>query len=403
MFNTFLSSSLVFHLALILPFIICLCVGPRLIAILRAMKAGQPIREARKGVLAPEHSAKVGTPTMGGVMLIGSVLLVNFLFNDLMDPRLQCCLLVTTLTALLGFMDDYAKITKHSTDGVSGWFKIAIQAVAAVACAFYLYKMVPGITEIMVPYYGMLDLGLFFIPFALLVIIGSSNAVNLTDGLDGLAGSCMVIAAIAFAVIAVAAEAFPCSLFLVSIASACIGFLWFNAHPAKVFMGDTGSLALGGALGTVAICTHSALILVVIGGVFVAEAVSVMIQVMWFKLSRKLYGEGRRFFRMAPIHHHFEKGGVPETQVVARFIIVTFFLALTGLCLTLNAVKYEQQRAMEEAGFSDDFSPYTVGENEPPVSPEEGCCIPDENGQPLPPAMRPAEAPAEEPAPAPAE
>ena len=326
-----------FLLALLVPFTVSLCIGGRVVDILRAMKAGQPIREARKGVLAPEHQGKVGTPTMGGVMIIGLLLLCSVLFFDMADPRLQCCVFVTAVTALLGWLDDYAKITQHSTDGVSGWFKIAIQAVAATGAAFYLYVTVPGISALYVPFYGMLNLGVFFIPLALLVIIGSSNAVNLTDGLDGLASGCMMIACLAFIAIlmfTVTATPTPVMLFLITIVSACAGFLWFNCHPARMFMGDTGSLALGGALGTAAVCTQTELLLVVVGGVFAAEAVSVMIQVMWFKYTRITRGEGVRVFRMAPIHHHFEKGGLSETQVCVRFWIVALFLGALGLALS---------------------------------------------------------------------
>ena len=321
-------------LALLVPFIGSMLIGPKLIAILRAMKAGQPIRQACGGCLAPEHQAKVGTPTMGGLMIIGLIMLTSILFLDMGNPKLQCCLLVMGVTAILGFLDDWAKITKKSTDGVSGWFKIALQAVAALACAGYLYYLDPAIARVLVPFYGTLDLGIFFIPFAMLVIIGSSNAVNLTDGLDGLASGCMVVAAMAFLSICLTLSEVALANYLLCIAAACLGFLWFNAHPAKVFMGDTGSLSLGGALGTVAVCTHTELLLVIIGGVFVAEACSVMIQVMWFKVSRKLYGEGRRFFRMAPIHHHFEKCGWSETQVCVRFWIIAFFLAVFGLILS---------------------------------------------------------------------
>ena len=320
-------------LALLVPFVGSMLIGPRLIAILRAMKAGQPIREASKGVLAPEHQAKVGTPTMGGLMIIGLILLTSVLFLDMGNPKLQCCLLVMSVTAILGFLDDWAKITKKSTDGVSGWFKIALQTVAALVCASYLYYLDPTIARVLVPFYGTIDLGYFFIPFAMLVIIGSSNAVNLTDGLDGLASGCMVVAAIAFLSLCLTLGEIALANYLLCIAAACLGFLWFNAHPAKVFMGDTGSLSLGGALGTVAVCTHTELLLVVIGGVFVAEACSVMIQVGWFKVTRKIYGEGRRFFRMAPIHHHFEKCGWSETQVCVRFWIIAFFLAVLGLIL----------------------------------------------------------------------
>lgn len=320
-------------LALLIPFIGSMLIGPRLIAILRAMKAGQPIREASKGVLAPEHSAKVGTPTMGGLMIIGLIMFTSILFLDMGDPRLQCCLLVMGVTAILGFLDDWAKITRKSTDGVSGWFKIALQAVAALACAGYLYYLDPTIARVLVPFYGTVDLGYVFIPFAMLVIIGSSNAVNLTDGLDGLASGCMVVASMAFISLCLTFQEVALANYLLCIAAACLGFLWFNAYPAKVFMGDTGSLSLGGALGTVAVCTHTELLLVIIGGVFVAEACSVMIQVGWFKVTRKLYGEGRRFFRMAPIHHHFEKCGWSETQVCVRFWIIAFFLAVFGLIL----------------------------------------------------------------------
>ena len=320
-------------LALLVPFVGSMLIGPRLIAILRAMKAGQPIRQACGATLAPEHQAKVGTPTMGGLMIIGLIMLTSILFLDMGNPKLQCCLLVMGVTAILGFLDDWAKITKKSTDGVSGWFKIALQAVAALSCAGYLYYLDPSIASIFIPFYGELDMGMFFIPFAMLVIIGSSNAVNLTDGLDGLASGCMVVASLAFLCLSLSLGEIALANYLLCIAAACLGFLWFNAHPAKVFMGDTGSLSLGGALGTVAVCTHMELLLVVIGGVFVAEACSVMIQVGWFKVSRKLYGEPRRFFRMAPIHHHFEKCGWSETQVCVRFWIIAFFLAVFGLIL----------------------------------------------------------------------
>ena len=323
-----------FCLALALPFALSLLIGPKLIAILRAMKAGQPIREARKGVLAPEHQGKVGTPTMGGVMIIGLILLLSLLFLPLDDPRIQCCLVVTVITAFLGFLDDFAKIRRHNSDGVSGWFKIGLQFLAAAGCAVYLYFVSPEVTEIAIPFYGWVDIGWLFIPLAILTIIATSNAVNLTDGLDGLASGLMVPACIFFIVVC---HDYPMKEnmipFLTAIISACAGFLWFNCHPAKVFMGDTGSLALGGALGTVAVCTGAELLLILAGGVFVAEASSVVIQVFWFKLTRKLYGEGRRFFRMAPLHHHFEQLGWSETQVCTRFRIIGCILLILSLFL----------------------------------------------------------------------
>lgn len=338
-------------LAILIPFGGSLLIGPKLIAVLRAMKAGQPIREARKGVLAPEHQGKVGTPTMGGLMLIGLVLLTTLLVCDLTDPIIQSCLLVTFVTAFLGFLDDYAKITKKSTDGVSGWFKIALQALAATGSAAYLYNTVPGVTEVIIPFYGHVDFGIWFIPFALLVIIGTSNAVNLTDGLDGLASGCTIITGLTYLLVVTTLTymgGLTLPFVVLAIIFSCIGFLWFNCNPARVFMGDTGSLALGGALGTIAVCTGTAFFLVIIGGVFVAEALSVMIQVGWFKLSRKLYGEGRRFFRMAPIHHHFEKGGLSETQVCVRFWIVSFFLAVLGLTALICTQQVEQMRLVDE-------------------------------------------------------
>ena len=319
-------------LALALPFIFSMLIGPRMIAVLRAMKAGQPIREARKGVLAPEHQSKVGTPTMGGVMIIGLILLFALLFMDLANVRVQCCLIVIVVTAFLGFLDDFAKIRRHNSDGVSGWFKIGLQFVAAAVCAFYLYFAEPEVAIIRIPFYGMLYIGWFFIPLAILTIIATSNAVNLTDGLDGLASGLMVpVCLVAFVLVPLSCEII--SPLPLAIFSACVGFLWFNAHPAKVFMGDTGSLALGGALGALMVCSGFELYLIILGGVFVAEASSVVIQVFWFKLTRRLYGEGRRFFHMAPLHHHFEKKGWSETQVCIRFWIVGGILAILTLII----------------------------------------------------------------------
>lgn len=329
--NAYLIVVIKYILPVLLPFVLSMFIGPRLIAVLRAMKAGQPIREASKGVLAPEHSSKVGTPTMGGIMIISLIMLTTLLCADLGDPRIHCILLVTFVTASLGFLDDYAKITKKTTDGVSGWFKIGLQFLAAAGCAVYLYIFVPDITYLYIPFYGYLDIGMFFIPLALLVIIGASNAVNLTDGLDGLAGGCMIIVSL-FYMMALPLVLSPVML---GVASACAGFLWFNCHPARVFMGDTGSLALGGLLGTVAVCSATPFLLVIIGGVFVAEACSVMIQVAWFKYTRKKYGEGRRFFLMAPIHHHFEKKGWSETQVCVRFWLISLLLSLLGCAIFL--------------------------------------------------------------------
>ena len=323
-------------IAFVLPFALSLLIGPKMIAILRAMKAGQPIREARKGVLAPEHQSKVGTPTMGGIMIIGLILLFALLFMDLTSVRVQCCLIVIAVTTFLGFLDDYAKIRRHNSDGVSGWFKIGLQFIAAAACAFYLYYAAPGTTRVIVPFYGIVDFGWVFIPLAILTIIATSNAVNLTDGLDGLASGLMVPVCFTMMIMTGIDYGNPCealSPLVMAMISVCSGFLWFNCHPAKVFMGDTGSLALGGALGALAVCCGGELLLIIVGGVFVAEATSVVIQVFWFKLTRKLYGEGRRFFRMAPLHHHFEKLGWSETQVCIRFWIIGAGLAALSITI----------------------------------------------------------------------
>ncbi len=314
-------------LALCLPFMLLILMSPRLIAMLRALKAGQPIRQASLGILAPEHQGKVGTPTMGGILIIGSILLGILLYSDLSNPAVHCCLLVTMVTAGLGLMDDYQKITKGNSDGVSGKIKIAIQAGTALVVALYYY-VVAGAPALMLPFFGPLDIGWLFIPLALLVIIGSSNAVNLTDGLDGLASGCCVIVALTMAVIFGDNDL---SIVMVLIASACLGFLWFNCYPAKIFMGDTGSLALGALLGTAAVCSGSPLYLLLIGSIFAIEALSVMLQVGYFKYSRRKYGEGRRLLRMAPIHHHFEKKGWSETQVCVRFWTISLLSSLISL------------------------------------------------------------------------
>ncbi len=327
-----------FLLAAVLPPLLILVLGPCVIQKLRALKAGQPVREAHGNVHAPDHAAKAGTPTMGGILIIGTLVLFSLLFLRLDDVRIQCILFVTCVTAFLGFLDDYAKIKKQNSDGVNGWFKIALQTLAAGVCAVYLYMSdASEFSYILVPFYGTVKIGLFFIPLAILTIIAASNAVNLTDGLDGLASGCMIPAALFFCIVAGSSccefRMTPSVYFSLAMASSCAAFLWFNCHPARVFMGDTGSLALGGALGTLAVCTRTELTLIIVAGVFVAEAASVVIQVLWFKLTRRLYGEGRRFFLMAPLHHHFEKCGVPETQVSVRSWLIAWVLFFVAFFL----------------------------------------------------------------------
>ncbi len=312
--------------AILLPFLGSLFVGPYLIAFLKE-KAKQPIREQNERANAPDHAKKKNTPTMGGIMIIGLVTLTTLLFGDLSDPATHSCLFVLLMTAGLGFLDDYAKITQSGTDGVSGIVKIVIQSVTAIGVSVYLFYQVEGITSILIPFWGWWDVGFWFIPLSILAIVGTSNAVNLTDGLDGLASGCVAIVA---ALLTIVTDSPELNIMLTSITFACLGFLWFNASPAQIFMGDTGSLALGGVLGTLAVCTGNHFTFVIMGGIFVIEACSVMLQRGWFKLSRKLYGKPRRLLLMAPIHHHFEKKGWSEPQVAIRFWIISLLFALIG-------------------------------------------------------------------------
>jgi phospho-N-acetylmuramoyl-pentapeptide-transferase len=317
--------------------VIGLIIGPRFIGWLRVRQGkGQPIRDD-----GPQsHLAKRGTPTMGGLMILTSITISMLLWMDFDNRYLWACLFVTVGFGLIGFLDDYDKVTKKSHKGVSGRTRLLAEfLVAALAC----YIIVQGTgTKLYIPFYTgpVVDLGLFYVVFASIVIVGAGNAVNLTDGLDGLATMPVIIASLAFLLISylVGNAVFASYLGipfvlgvgdLTVLCSAIIGaglaFLWFNAPPAAVFMGDTGSLALGGALGAIAVATQHELVLVIIGGLFVLEAASVIIQVFFFKRT------GRRVFKMAPIHHHFEQMGWSEPTVVIRFWIISFVLALAGL------------------------------------------------------------------------
>ena len=314
-----------------------LVIGPRFIDMLRVRQGkGQPIRED-----GPQsHLAKRGTPTMGGLMILISLSLAVLIWMDLSNPFIWACLAVTLGFGLIGFLDDYDKVSKASHKGVSGKVRLLLEfAIAGVAS----YLIVGQInTFLYVPFvndFGI-ELGYFYFVFAAFVIVGAGNAVNLTDGLDGLATMPVIIAAGTFALIAYlvgrvdyseylgiphVAGAGELAIFCAAIMGAGLAFLWFNAPPAAVFMGDTGSLALGGALGAIAVATHHEVVLAIVGGLFVFEALSVIIQVFWFKRT------GKRVFRMAPIHHHFEQLGWSESKVVIRFWIVAIVLALMGL------------------------------------------------------------------------
>jgi phospho-N-acetylmuramoyl-pentapeptide-transferase len=324
--------------ALMTALVIGLLIGPRFINMLRVRQGkGQPIRED-----GPQtHLAKRGTPTMGGLMILMSLVISVLLWMDLGSPLVWACLAVTAGFGLIGFLDDYDKVTKRSHKGVSGKVRLAGEFFVAGIAALIIGKYV-GSTDVYIPFFNdrVIPMGPLYYAFVALVMVGAGNAVNLTDGLDGLAAMPVVIAAGAFAIIAYLAGRADFSAYLgiphvpgagdlailcAGIMGACLAFLWFNAPPAAVFMGDTGSLALGGALGAIAVAAHHEIVLAIVGGLFVLEAVSVIIQVAVYKRT------GKRVFKMAPIHHHFEQLGWKESTVVIRFWIVSIVLALIGL------------------------------------------------------------------------
>lgn len=303
-------------------------------------KKGQPIRDDGPAT----HFVKAGTPTMGGLLILSALLVSTLLWARLDNAYIWIVLGVTYGYAAIGFADDYAKVTKQNVKGVSGRVRmglgLALAALAGLAAAWAHPDALTGQLALPVFKNALINLGLFFVPFAMLVIVGAANAVNLTDGLDGLAIGPVMIAAGTFGVIAylVGNRVFADYLglhyvpdtgeiliFVAALIGGGLGFLWYNAPPAAVFMGDTGSLALGGALGAIAVVTKHEIVLAIVGGLFVVEALSVIIQVMYFKRT------GRRVFLMAPIHHHFEKKGWAEPQIVIRFWIIALVLALIGL------------------------------------------------------------------------
>ena len=374
-------------LATICSFLLICLFGPRVIRKLISLKVGQPIRSAEEvHKLAELHGAKAGTPTMGGVLILGAVLVAVLLCGRAFNPfvAVTCCVMLAL--GLLGFIDDYNKVVRKNSAGISPRQKLFWQIViAGVAACFLFFKpevsgfglaeskvmderrgflievsdgvenesegkvSEPVVQHVKVSEVGfplarkpLVDLSWLAIPFFILIITGCSNAVNLTDGLDGLAVGCTVTVSLAYGVIAYLAGRLigleylhipfhpllgELTVFLMALVGAGMGFLWWNCHPAKVFMGDTGSLAIGVAIGTAAICTKQELLLVIIGGVFVIEALSVILQVGSFKL------RGKRIFAMAPIHHHFELRGWHESQVIIRFWIVSIVLAMAGLGL----------------------------------------------------------------------
>jgi phospho-N-acetylmuramoyl-pentapeptide-transferase len=328
--------------AVVTALLISFIFGPWIIAWLKSKQGeGQPIRDDGP----PQHLVrKKGTPTMGGFLILLALAVSTVLWADLANPYVWIVLAVTVSFGLIGFFDDYQKLTKRSHHGLPGRTKLLIEiVVAAAACIAVAFIMrQPLANTVAVPFFKavLFDLGWFFVPFGVLVITGASNAVNLTDGLDGLAIVPAMIAAGSFALIAYlignavfanylqvhhVPGAGELSVFCGAMVGASLGFLWFNAPPASVFMGDTGSLSIGGALGIISVITKHELVLAIIGGLFVIEAVSVIVQVASFKLT------GRRVFRMAPLHHHFEQKGWEEPNIVIRFWIIALILAIAGL------------------------------------------------------------------------
>ncbi len=335
--------------ATITALLISLVFGGRVIRMLRDLKVGQQIRE--EGPQA--HMAKRGTPTMGGVLIIGSVLISTLLWAKLTSIYVWIVLAATTLFAIIGFLDDYAKVAKRQSLGLTGKQKLLAQFVIALGIWATLYFFTDYSWNLSIPFFkltattGRTFIGPWlYLPFILVVLIGSSNAVNLTDGLDGLAISVTFVAMVALTaftyvsgderwarllLITFQKDVGELTVFCGAMVGASLGFLWYNAPPADVFMGDVGSLAIGGAFGTIGVLTKQELILVFVGGVFVLEAISVMLQVSFFKLTKRHTGTGRRLFKMTPLHHHFEMQGWKESKVVFRFLILAILFALLSL------------------------------------------------------------------------
>ena len=328
--------------AVLTALFVSLVLGPRVIDWLRIkQRKGQPIRS--DGPQA-HLTTKVGTPTMGGFLILLGILAGTLLWADLTNGFVWAVLMVTLGYGLIGFADDFLKVTKYNVKGVPGRLKLVLEAVVAAVAVIWFVSLTkaPLGTSIAVPFFKdvLVNIGWFFVPVGVFVMVGASNAVNLTDGLDGLAIVPVMIAAASFALIAYLVGnavfsnylqihfvpgAGELAVFCGALVGAGLGFLWFNAPPAMVFMGDTGSLAIGGALGAISVVTKHELVLAIIGGLFVLETVSVIVQVVSFKLT------GRRVFRMAPLHHHFEQKGWAESTVVIRFWIIAVVLALVGL------------------------------------------------------------------------
>ena len=308
-------------------FIVCALIGPILIPYLHKLKFGQSIRECGPA----SHMKKSGTPTMGGLMMLAALVLA--LLWGSFTPHIIIALVLTLGHALIGFLDDYIKVVMKRNLGLTAKQKFLLQFILAGAYVYFAETHLQN-TSLWIPLVNMnLDFGWAYYALAFILLLGTTNAVNLTDGLDGLVSFVSIPVTLAFAFIAFMQGMLDVSGFALGLTGACLGFLLFNRHPAQVFMGDTGSLALGGGIAALALLTHTELLLVIIGGVYVAEAMSVIIQVTYFRLTG-----GKRIFRMSPLHHHYELGGWNEVKVVRVFTFVSFLLSAVGLWLWLAAV-----------------------------------------------------------------
>ena len=346
-FNVFRYITVRAALAAITALIFALWVGPRVIRLLHKYQIGEEIR-----IEGPEsHQVKKGTPTMGGLIILVGVIIATLLWANLSNIYLLLIFLATLIMGLIGFIDDYMKAILKIKKGLIGRYKLIGQITVGlfIGLVLYFHPFFDGIhSNTSIPFLKNyeIDFGVFYIPVIIFVITGASNAVNLTDGLDGLAAGLSAITFISIAGIAYVTSNINFSdylnviylpgteeltIFCLSVFGAALGFLWYNSHPAEIFMGDTGSLALGSAMGTAAILLKKELLLILIGGVFIIEVVSVIIQTTFFKYTKRKYGEGRRVFKMAPIHHHFELQGWHENKVVVRFWIIGILLALLSL------------------------------------------------------------------------
>jgi phospho-N-acetylmuramoyl-pentapeptide-transferase len=343
-------------LALAFAFVMSVLFGNRVIAWLRALKVGQQVRDDQgKDAISLKamHAGKQGTPTMGGLLMLGSLMTAVVLFGDLREPVLGLAVAMALGFGAIGFVDDYRKVVHRNSKGLSARQKLVAQGTLGVAfgamCLYlfhditsYSYAGKVGADLLVMPFFkeAVFALGVLYIPFAALVLTGTSNAVNLTDGLDGLATGVTITATICFGLVAYLAGRVDTSAYLMipyvrgagelgvlmaALLGGCFGFLWYNGYPAQVFMGDTGSMMIGGVLGAVALLLKQEFLLLIVGGVFVIEALSVIIQVTSYKLRQK------RVFLMSPLHHHFERAGVPESHIIVRFWIVSALLAVAGL------------------------------------------------------------------------